>query len=224
MARYAMIGTGAGARPCPKKLAPVLREIQRDTGATFTSILRTQGAVRFARSQGAVLSSQKELWDGYRLGRPGYNPANPPGRSTHERRSDGVAYPGPVGRPLRWWQVGIDCSDSSAVIAAAGRHGWVAVRPYASGSEFHHVNFVKAPVLFRPLRRGSKGRRVKKLQKRLKFLGFFTAKPYGRFGKGTDDAVREFQSRHKMKVDGIVGPATWRQVEATFRRQWKAHK
>lgn len=222
MARYAMIGTGSAARPCPKKLAPVLREIAKETG--FSSILRTQGAVNYARSKGAVLSSQKELYDGFRSGRPGFNPANPPGRSTHERRSDGVAYPGPVGRPLRWWQVGLDCHDSSRAIEVARQRGWIAVRPYASGSEFHHINFVKPPVFFRSLKRGSKGRRVKKIQRRLRFLGFLTSKPYGKYGKGTEQAVREFQRRHKMAVDGIVGPATWRQLEASFRRAWRARK
>jgi len=31
----------------------------------------------------------------------------------------------------------------------------------------------------------------------------------GIFGKKTDKAVRGFQKKHKMAVDGIIGPATW---------------
>lgn len=224
MARFAMIGTGAGARPCPKKLAPVLRQIQKETGVTFTSILRTQGAVNYARKHGAVLSSQKELYDGFRAGRAGFNPANPPGRSTHERRSDGVPYPGPVGRPLRWWQVGIDCSDASAVIAAAKRHGWIVIRPYSSPLEAHHVNFVKAPKFFRPLKKGMRGPRIRKAKRRLKFLGFWKGNTKPGFGNDFERAVRAFQKREKLAVDGVIGPATWRTLEARFRRAWKARK
>lgn len=219
-----MIGTGPGGRPCPKKLAPILRQIQRETGVTYTSLLRTQRAVNFARKRGASLSSQKELYDGFRAGRPGFNPANPPGRSTHERRSDGVAYAGPVGRPLRWWQVGIDCTNADAVIAAGRKHGWIFVRPYSSGLERHHLNLTKAPRFFRPLKKGMRALRVRKAKRRLKFLGFFTGPIDRKFGGGLDRAVREFQRRHRMTVDGVIGPATWRQLEVTFRRQWKARR
>jgi hypothetical protein len=45
---------------------------------------------------------------------PGANPANGPGQSTHERRNDGIAYPGPVGEQLEYWQVGMDWDNPPA--------------------------------------------------------------------------------------------------------------
>lgn len=225
-----MIGSGTQARPAPKKIAAVLQAMA-DEGITFTSIQRNQPAVNYARSQGAILSSQEELYAGFASGRPGFNPANPPGRSTHERRSDGVAYPGPVGRPLFGWQVGLDCSDSEKAIEVARRHGWIAFRPYASGSEYHHINFVKEPILkSAAMKRGSKGRRVRKLEKRLAFLRdrygkhYFAGKVDGKFGELTEKAVRRFQIDHKLKVDGVVGKYTWAQINAALRYQWKKRK
>ena len=35
----------------------------------------------------------------------------------------------------------------------------------------------------------------------------------GIFGVGTQSAVKSFQKRHKLVVDGIVGPKTWAELE-----------
>jgi N-acetylmuramoyl-L-alanine amidase len=53
------------------------------------------------------------------------------------------------------------------------------------------------------LRLGSKGKQVIELQKILKL------KADGDFGKITDSAVREFQKKNNLTVDGLVGPKTW---------------
>lgn len=53
------------------------------------------------------------------------------------------------------------------------------------------------------LKNGSKGNEVKQLQK---FLGV-TAD--GDFGKGTETAVKNWQSKNNLVADGVVGPATW---------------
>ena len=89
--------------------------------------------------------SQAALYAGWIAGKAGFNPANPPGRSTHELRSDGVAYRGPVGRPLAWWQLGMDVTDSDQLLAILNRLGYDAFRPYSSGSERHHINLRKSP-------------------------------------------------------------------------------
>lgn len=89
--------------------------------------------------------SQAALWLGFIAGKAGFNPANPPGRSTHELRSDGVPYRGPIGRPLTWWQLGLDVSDSVTLVNVLNRLGYSAFRPYSSPSEAHHVNLRKSP-------------------------------------------------------------------------------
>jgi hypothetical protein len=89
--------------------------------------------------------SQAALYAGWLAHRAGFNPANPPGRSTHELRSDGVAYAGPVGRPLAWWQLGLDASNAEELREVLNRLGYRAFRPYPSGSEAHHLNLKASP-------------------------------------------------------------------------------
>ena len=58
------------------------------------------------------------------------------------------------------------------------------------------------------LRRGAKGEYVKELQTLLAKDGSMIVVD-GIFGPGTQSAVRSFQRRHNLEVDGIVGPKTW---------------
>jgi N-acetylmuramoyl-L-alanine amidase len=60
------------------------------------------------------------------------------------------------------------------------------------------------------LRLGSKGKQVIELQKILKL------KADGDFGQITDKAVREFQKKNNIKVDGLVGPKTWSLLVSSF--------
>lgn len=53
------------------------------------------------------------------------------------------------------------------------------------------------------LKLGSKGEEVKKLQK------FFDLKADGDFGPMTEKVVKEFQKKHYLASDGIVGKQTW---------------
>ena len=55
----------------------------------------------------------------------------------------------------------------------------------------------------KPLKKGSKGARVKKAQR---WLGIHAD---GLFGRGTKRAVKRFQRAHGLTADGVVGPATW---------------
>jgi len=57
---------------------------------------------------------------------------------------------------------------------------------------------------------GSRGENVRKVQLQLLALGYELPKfgADGRFGKETEEAVREFQEDNDLQVDGIVGPET----------------
>lgn len=55
---------------------------------------------------------------------------------------------------------------------------------------------------------GSRGDTVKKIQQRLKQWGYYKGAVDGVFGSGTLAAVKSFQRKNGLKVDGIVGQKT----------------
>jgi peptidoglycan hydrolase-like protein with peptidoglycan-binding domain len=74
--------------------------------------------------------------------------------------------------------------------------------------------FITAPAAdAKPLKKGSHGARVKVLQRD---LGLSPAD--GVFGPGTYKAVRRFQRKRGLTVDGIVGTVTWRLVHQSRAR------
>jgi N-acetylmuramoyl-L-alanine amidase len=68
-------------------------------------------------------------------------------------------------------------------------------------------------------RHGDDGAAVLDIQRRLSSFGLTVpVGELGRFGEATLEAVRAFQGRRNLRVDGLVGPDTWEQlVEAGFR-------
>ncbi|WP_250258181.1 peptidoglycan-binding protein [Dermabacter sp. Marseille-Q3180] len=71
-----------------------------------------------------------------------------------------------------------------------------------------------APVNNTPkLRRGNRGDAVKNLQNLLNKAGA-NIKTDGIFGRGTYNAVRNFQASAGVGVDGIVGPRTWNKLNS----------
>lgn len=57
-------------------------------------------------------------------------------------------------------------------------------------------------------KRGSRGNEVTQIQKKLKSWGYYKGNIDGIFGKQTEDAVKYFQRKNGLSVDGIAGPAT----------------
>ncbi len=55
---------------------------------------------------------------------------------------------------------------------------------------------------------GSRGQEVRQIQERLKRWGYYDGEVDGIFGYKTYQAVRKFQAKNGLKVDGIVGPQT----------------
>lgn len=81
---------------------------------------------------------------------------------------------------------------------------------------------VAAPVLEaqRPtLYWGSTGQQVRVLQWRLQEWGYYRGTIDGVFGNSTSQAVKNFQARNGLPVDGIVGPATWSALGLGWRAQ-----
>ena len=62
---------------------------------------------------------------------------------------------------------------------------------------------------------GSTGEQVRKLQRRLKDLGYYNGSVDGSFGEGTEAAVMAFQLQNRLTVDGKAGPATQRVLYGT---------
>lgn len=66
----------------------------------------------------------------------------------------------------------------------------------------------------------SKGEEVKKLQRILNLDGHGLTID-GSFGLGTLSAVRSFQQKNKLKVDGVVGPNTWDKLSILEKRPYR---
>jgi hypothetical protein len=98
----------------------------------------------------------------------------------------------------------IASSPSTHPVAATPSH------IFASGCDSTAKDHTE-PRLWRREPNRMNGPKVKFLQTRLLELGYElpTAGADGWFGPETEAAVREFQRRNGLEVDGIVGPITW---------------
>lgn len=66
---------------------------------------------------------------------------------------------------------------------------------------------------FPMLRQGSRGNYVLIAQDGLNTLGYTTGGLDGIFGTATNQAVRRYQQRYGLAVDGIIGCNTWRSIQ-----------
>jgi peptidoglycan hydrolase-like protein with peptidoglycan-binding domain len=72
------------------------------------------------------------------------------------------------------------------------------------------------------IKRGSRGRDVRNLQKKLKDLGCLKGSADGDFGKDTEDALKNFQRRSKLTADGIAGRATLARINSSAAKRAQA--
>jgi lysozyme len=132
--------------PVPVQIAPQVRLLKHAVpSAVLQSAYRGKDARPLLRR--LHKHTQAFLFAAFSKHLPGFLPANRPKTSTHELYSDGVAYRGPVGRPIRPWGCGLDWNVEAVpkLIAAARHFGWDLFQPYPSGAEFHHLNFRRYP-------------------------------------------------------------------------------
>ena len=80
--------------------------------------------------------------------------------------------------------------------------------PTASASATPSPSPTPKPTSYATLFVGQKGTNVRKLQERLRELGYLTDKVDGAYGKNTKKAVEEFQRNNGIKVDGVAGKET----------------
>ena len=91
---------------------------------------------------------------------------------------------------------------------SANKASGTAVDIHAGGRDTEGI----ASTGYETLARGSSGEAVRKLQNRLKALGYKPGDVDGKFGRTTEAAVMAFQSINNLTVDGKAGPATQRKL------------
>ncbi|MBL0387788.1 spore cortex-lytic enzyme [Tumebacillus sp. ITR2] len=101
----------------------------------------------------------------------------------------------------------------AAALTVATAFACVAVEPRMEQSSTHQSTFTT-----RTLVKGSAGTDVRELQGRLKLLGYYKGAIDGSFGWGTYWAVRNFQYKFGMKVDGKVGAKTRTKLVAATKK------
>ncbi|SDG80390.1 spore cortex-lytic enzyme [Desulfosporosinus hippei] len=73
--------------------------------------------------------------------------------------------------------------------------------------------FAYAALGDRLLGRGSKGSEVTELQKKLVQLGYAVGTVDGKYGSKTEAAIRRFQKEHGLRVDGLAGTQTIKELK-----------
>jgi hypothetical protein len=149
MPRYSLID----GCPFPYQVAPYVYLVLRHAGVKATSGYRGDDptAGPYLRRYGK--HTQRQMWAASPATRAAWGitgTPNRPGQSMHELRSDGRAKPGPVGRVLQPWEIGIDAGPNTEEnrrrLRAAARHYGLSIYfPYDAVVEYHHFGFRTKP-------------------------------------------------------------------------------
>ena len=222
--------------PVPTEAAPFVGEAKRRSGETLNSCFRGVEARPILNRYGK--HDQSYLYWGWVRRLPGFNPANAPGFSPHECRSDGVFPPGyRRGARIPPQLVGTDWTNGYHVVQAYRSMGIPAVMPYNSPFERQHVDIARVVKgKFDPiLHPGDHHKAVVTLKKQLAFVvrphtngkaRYFTLTKGNQnpgYGDALLKAVKEYQHDHGLKPDGIVGEQTWAQLRYSV-AYWKKRR
>jgi len=140
-----------------------------------------------------------------------------------------AAFPSPFAPHIRTGRIdhAIDFSNDTAVFAWLQNKGLNPTRPvrWPDGSvrESWHIEvsasalrayYAKWSHKHDVIRKGSKGAKVKTLQVLLRQTGYLRKdwKAHEKYTLTVRKAVRNFQRRHDLPVDGAVGPRTWKSL------------
>ena len=103
----------------------------------------------------------------------------------------------------------VDCSVN---VRTGGMTGWT---HYAIPVGLYNEGEIPMDIVKPTLRKGDSGESVKELQERLNALGYNCGVADGKFGGKTLAAVRDFQAKHGLEADGVVGRKTWAELLRT---------
>lgn len=234
----------------PVELAPIVVAAKGKGAGSLTSCDRSNDphAIPIQRQVGEI--SQFDLYWGFQHGLPGYNPANPPNRTTHARFNDGVAYPEYAdGASLPAEYTGMDWGDGQQAVDALRSLGIPSHKTYASmgSSEQQHANLthrITGPRWLRatralidrlapkpkPLHHGDGGNghpvqalAVRNMARKLHTLGYYGIKPWSPpsfFTQGLVKALTNFQRVYRLPPTGVLDERT----NKTLIAAWTWHK
>jgi GH24 family phage-related lysozyme (muramidase) len=147
----------------------------------FAETLRARGDPRIK-----YVISNRRIYSGTGQGQPAwvwrkYNGSNPHDKHTHiSVKSDKAHYDSTAP-----WDLGVPVTTQPVTIPTP------------------------EPKPRQTLKKGMTGGDVPVLQLRLKELGYYSGLVDGDFGPKTEAALKAFQTKAKLKADGIAGPLTW---------------
>ena len=159
------------------------------------------------RSSYRTFAEQEEFWAKYQAGG---NLAAKPGTSNHG-----------LGKAIDVRETWME----SWLHEHGGEFGWQKIEAPSESWHFTFVGGVDFPT-FEEMKKGSHGKRVERLTKRLAFIHeaggkAFLDQPSEKFTEAVEKAVRQFQKAYKLEVDGVVGPKTAAKVNGVFHHQYE---
>lgn len=119
------------------------------------------------------------------------------------------------GKSRHGWGIAVDCAEDAvhhaATIDAIGeRYGWSKKWSDAPWEPWHNTfkDGVRVPMWTPHYKLGSYGPNVRLLTGRLQHLGY-TKRRWWKYNEVVVAAVKAFQRKNHLKVDGVAGPMTW---------------
>lgn len=113
------------------------------------------------------------------------------------------------------WGIAVDCAEDAihhaeTIDRIGEKYGWSKKWSDAPWEPWHNTfkDSVRFPKWKPHYKLGSYGPNVRLLTGRLQHLGYLNRR-YWRYTGQVESAIRSFQHRNHLKVDGVAGPMTW---------------